>query len=220
MAAANTLGLHLSQGTTYEAGAALLTEVALGLDDSNKWSRPTMHAALCGHILRWTAELSEEWRWTPQYVKPGYLLVPADEVDRAIRFVAKRINQRLMAAHTAIPFLQQLVAPSKPLPAGLEPLSLNRATEHTLLGSDRYDGHNFEARVFRPSKPVLHIACAMALAVDEAERRGSKLAIEHFLAFPELLRWTAEMSNQIADLLVQQAQFKIEAGSLVRVTVV
>jgi hypothetical protein len=214
-----TLRLRLTGEDIYEAGAALLTELAFGLERSKKWSRPTLHAALCGYILRCKAELSEAWCWMPQYLKPGYLLISAKDADRAKCFVKTRLKWRLMAAHTAIPFLQQLVAPSKPLPAGLEPLSLNRATEHTLLGSDRYDGHNFEARAFRPSKPVLHIACAMALAVDEAERRGSKLTIEHLLISADLLRWIAETSDQVADLLVQQTQFEIEPGSLVRLEI-
>jgi hypothetical protein len=216
----SVIALPLSNAEVYEAGAVLLAEVAFGLGTSSKWSRPTLHPALCGYILRCTAALSDEWSWTPQHIKPGYLLVPAEDADRAMSFVAKQLEKRLQAAHTAVPFLQRQIDPLKPLPPGLTPLSLNRATEHTLVGSDRGDGHNFEARVFRRSIPVLHIACAVALAIDDAGRRGLRLAIEHFLVFAELLRWVADVSDQIAELLVQQKQFKIQPSSLTRLAIV
>lgn len=203
----------------YECGARLIAILAQPdkLDDDEAMGR--LFASLCHLVLRARLETDDLWARTPQLIKPLYAMRREKDVDRDLRTFKRRLRDRLIAARMAIGFLQEVTA-ERPfvLPKGIKRLSLNEMAE---LVSDDLDGaeqNNIETRIWRPSLPVVHIAAAMAVLMDQVQREsGHALTIGDFLINPSLIRLVIDRSNTYADLLLKSSHLMLDARKLVRV---
>src|SRR4051794_33357358 len=71
-------------------------------------------------------------------------------------------------------YLQEAMHGRPPmLPKGIERLSINQIGTFMLDGVET-DPSNLETRTWRPSRPVLHLAAAMAGVIDGMQRAGVK----------------------------------------------
>lgn len=211
------LGIDLSRDEVYECGAILLA--ALAFPSPNEMPRRLRyHQALCGHALH-TLMRSDDWAWRPQRLKPGYLQLGEAAATAAFKTTERRLRDRLLAAHMAVAFAKEA--------AGLLPsapdrrLSLNseadRLVETMSPGSKGpSDPHDAERRIWRPSLPVIHIACAVAHLCDEAERLGHALQPIYFLFEPDLIRRVVGLSEYYAGLLLGSPILPLDGRKLIR----
>lgn len=213
------VGIALGSVTTYEAWAVYLAVLAWPEDHGEGERVARSQVALCAWHLHTRAHEDVEWAWSPQRVKPGYLLLDAQSVKARGDEVFSRIRKALQAARVARPFLARLIEGSGTDPAdGAERLTLNAVVERVLelAGDADRDAHNVEQREFRVFFPVLHLAVALEQALDRAEARlGRAQSFEELMgdapAFVEAIR----LSDVAADLLRKVGQFRISADDQV-----
>ena len=100
---------------------------------------------------------------TPITVTPQYIFREAPLIDRDCVYVQKRLVDRMAAARIGMALV--LKAGSKggpPLPPGVKRLSINEKAAYVGEDIGQNDAGNFETRVWRPTRPVIHIACAIS----------------------------------------------------------
>ncbi|WP_431285054.1 hypothetical protein ACQW02_09770 [Humitalea sp. 24SJ18S-53] len=78
----------------------------------------------------------------------------------ALRTSRRRLDDRMAAARSVRPWMRDWLAGPQPLPTGLKKFS-QRQVAHYLSGGDKEKADNFQKRVLRPSRPVLHLAVAI-----------------------------------------------------------
>lgn len=89
-----------------------------------------------------------------------------------MKTLGRRLRDRMVAAHIAMGFLQHAAGQTPKLPPGVARLSLNELTAYVSSQARQSDPGNTESRVWRPSIPVIHLAEATAISVNDAERGG------------------------------------------------
>jgi hypothetical protein len=164
----------------YEAAASLLAVLAHPQDDV---ARERFKDAYCQHAIRGLAQ-NPAWANSRQLLRPQCLLEAENRADTAYRRGMKAINEgRLIAACMIAPTLQAAadIAASKPL--GNYPARTNREflceiyaqlKKHTHDNAELNES-NFVHRRWSPSRPVLHLAVAIAgtsteyRPIDEAD---------------------------------------------------
>jgi hypothetical protein len=103
------------------------------------------------------------------------------------------------------------------LPTGVKRLSVNELSVMVSEDTDQIDAENVETRIWRPSLPVLHIAAAVAVAIDIADRHHqhpvdfSALILDRFI-----IEWVIAASQEYAGLIEKSAHLKAHAGQLIR----
>lgn len=117
---APNIGVPLSTGPTYEAGAVLFSYLAFPDEDAEA-RRADVHAALCHRALRAMGAEDQNWLWTPSSIKPGYALMRAAAVQRAVTPMDRRLVDRLKAALMAKPLLEEVAIDQHPrMPPGVQ----------------------------------------------------------------------------------------------------
>src|SRR5712672_1686219 len=159
-----TLGLiDFDQLEVYEAGALLLTWLAYpheNKEDDERRSR--VHTALCACALRAKCEMDPVWANSPQSVKPIYLCQTERDLNRSLRTLQRRLRDRMVAARMAYPFLKEAETGEVPeLPPSVKRLSINQMAELVLTDAGHTDPENVETRIWRESRPVIHLASAV-----------------------------------------------------------
>lgn len=210
--------LDLRALAPYELGAIVLTLLAYPSAEDEE-SRGRLQRTLCHVYLKARAEGDETWACAPQLIKPLYAFVDPKDVNRDLRTIKRRLRDRMIAARMALAYLKAQVEGAKfRRPKGLQAVTLNRLAEWAMEDLKGKDETNIESRIWRPARPVLHIAVAMALAIDKAERIGvGQVHIGHFLAEPALARNVLDLAAQIADLMCANDDIPVDASALVRV---
>jgi len=203
----------------YECWALLVTLLAYP-KESDDDVRMECHASLCHVLLKQRANEDEQWCITPQRIKPLYAFRDANQVNRDFRTLERRFRDRMVAARIGIAFLKEVVlGEAPPLPKGVKRLSLNELCQLVLEDSGQSDPENVETRIWRESIPVIHLACAMAVVVDEQERAGqgpvSLNDLSHAQASIERIITYAQ---QYADMFVKSASLNITPDQLIRIT--
>ena len=110
------LRLCVAPDPAYEAGAAVLCALAWPELLADPAAIGERHTALCNYCLRLCAAADPDWATAPQLIKPIYLSVPEEQVDRIWREFSRRIAQRQAAARMVIPFLRQASGTAPRLP--------------------------------------------------------------------------------------------------------
>ena len=110
-----------------------------------------------------------------QLVKPVYTLQAENDRNRGWGTLWRRLHGRMVAARMAYPFLMGAQKGEVPrLPAGVKRLSINAMSELVLEDAGYSDPENVETRIWRPSRPVIHLASAVQnyLHLIEIEELG------------------------------------------------
>jgi hypothetical protein len=110
------------------------------------------------------------------------------------------MRDRMAAAHVAIALLQNAIGHRPNLPDSVERLSLNQLSEFAMGEANQSSPENFETRIWRPSLPVIHLAAAVAVAINDRERAGEKrTGYGNLIADPEfvtkVLNYIEEFEN-------------------------
>ena len=215
------LPLSLGSGPAYEAGAVLLSALAWPELVADQAAMGERHAALCQYGVRLLAAADEEWARSPQPIKPIYLSVAEHQVQRVRRELFLRLAQRLAAARMVIPFLQEASGAPARLPRGMSRLSLNSLAEVAANDLNLSDAGNVGTRVWRPSRPVIHIAAAIEVASEMEAREGRTFSVLDVMLREEVIRWVVDTSNSYLQLLSQNVgfRFRIPVEDSVRLSI-
>ena len=211
--------LTLDPADSLEATAAAFAAIAWPdhLPEGEELGGAT--AALIAHMLRAAADADPDWAWKRQPIKPDDLLLDANDVARRMKLTVARLQDALMAARIARPFIAKLVMPEPPpLPRQLSRLSLNAVVPYALGDECETDPHNFEQRQFRRTLPVLHLAVALEQAVITAvATTGQKPALEALMLEPSFLPWFVARATALEPAVLAITAFTVPAERLVQV---
>jgi hypothetical protein len=156
------LGIH-------ECGAALITLLAYPANSEKE--RSQLHASLCANALR-TQFLGPPDDQVAQLMKPIYAFRDREEIIKDLKTLKRRLRDRMVAARMAMGFLQLAAGKVPKLPAGIRRLSLNQMSEMVLVDAGQSEPENVETRIWRPSLPVIHLAAATAVKINNVEKAG------------------------------------------------
>ena len=161
----------------YERGAILLTALACP-QESDAARSLQLYLSLCGKAL-WLKHLMKPEDWTPIQVRPQYVFRDPKVIDRDVAYVVKRLGERMVAGRMAIALLRKAVPGGlQRLPKEIRRLSVNQLAPYVLEDAGQTEPGNVERRVWAPSRPVIHIAAAAAMAGQELSKRGELFGLE------------------------------------------
>lgn len=144
----------------YEAGALLVT--LLAFPDASDETQGNVHASLCNYALKVRSAIEPDWTIVPQPIKPFYAFRSESDCNRDLRTLVRRWRDRMVAGRMGIAFLKEaLPGQVLELPATVKRLSINQLAELVLDDTQSADSHNVETRIWRPSRPVVHLASAI-----------------------------------------------------------
>lgn len=177
-----------SGGPNYLPGARLLAILAYPPTSARDHRWHTAERALCRHALHNRQLDNPQWADHEQWIVPAHMTMPLVDMRRELERVKRQHNDRLGAAHVAVPYFQEALSrQSGALPSRRRDITLDARIKRTndqeadleewwtAQGANfkrRFptDAHNFEHRVLRPSLPVLHLAVALAVMIDWSQK--------------------------------------------------
>lgn len=201
--------VNLDGPEVYESGAALVTLLACPESIHSDHDLGDFQASLCAMILQARASQDAEWAAAPQMFKPLYAFRPDKTIARDLRTLGRRLRDRMVAARMALSFLKQSVEGDQfVFPSGLSRLSIHEVAAWVADDAGQANYKNVESRIWRPSVPVLHVACAVAMAVDQSERGAlatgrpeGVIHIGQLLTHRKVIEWVVRTAGEVADLL-------------------
>ena len=211
-------GINFRDNEVYEGGATLVTLLAYPTDDESDSQRAMLHRCLCHLALRARAEHDEAWANVPQPIKPIYAIVSPSELNKALRTLERRLRDRMTAGHMAVPFLQaSSTGREPPLPDGVKRLSINQLSEFVLGQLGQSESGNVEARIWRPSLPVIHLAAATQVLIQTLERNGTRAPhVGDLVVNRMLIEWVIREARAYEAIIAKSDKFGIEPKNLVR----
>ena len=208
--------IDLNHLEVYEAGAFIFSLLAYpGGSKQEDERRLGAYTSLCACVLRAQAETDLNWAIRPQSIKPVYMSQTERESNQGLRTLPRRLNERMIAARMASAFLRQAETGEVPeLPPSVKRLSINAMSELVLEDARYSDPENVETRIWRPSRPVIHLASAVhdylhRIGVEHLGLGGLLMrrdAIEHVVRNAEYCEALVHRSNRLrvdADRLVK-----------------
>lgn len=201
-----------------ESCAILFAILAYPEDDELETSRMNLHASLCYLYYRSRAETDETWAITPQLIKPIYAFRDPKQIDRDLKQLKRRLRDRMQAAKIAIAFLQEVkLGVAFKLPKNVKRMSIKQLSEMLLEETGYMEIENIENRIWRASLPVIHLAAATSVVMDQLKKSGlENPSIAHFLTNPDLAKLVVEKSNFYADMLTKSTKLSINPAALIR----
>jgi hypothetical protein len=215
MSSPQKLVLNSKNQSLFECGAALLA--LLASPSSTDAERAEIAASLCAAHLRATFEKSGD---PEELVKAKYAFRDERTVKADLKKLDRLIRDRMVAAKVAIAFFKRAEGHRLKLPAGVKRLSVNQLSEFVMKEANQSSPENFETRVWRPSLPVIHLAAAVAVAINDRERMGEKkTSYGNLIADIEfmfnVLRYTKEY-----EIIIKNNKLPISAKKLVSIQLV
>ena len=214
--------IDLDRLEIYEAGAILLTLLACpGAKDAKDTDevRGGFHQTLCSMALQAQALIDPEWARSPQSIKPLYLLRSDRDIARDLKLLGRRLRDRAVAARMAIAFLKEVETGEPPrLPAGLTRLSINELSKLVLPDSGQRDPENVESRIWRPSRPVIHLAAATQVLMQMTERAIKRqLTFWDVLFNQDVIEWVVTAAKRYERLIGRSTRMHVDPKLLIRV---
>jgi len=124
----------------------------------------------------------------------------------------------MAAARMAIACLQEASGGKAPkLPPGIKRLSINQLSQMVLADTRESMPENVEVRVWGASLPVIHLASAIAVLADMADRaKGTKFSIAHLLVERRAIEWVVRTAEEYRALL-ERSRLKINPKRLIEI---
>ena len=97
--------INFTRSPVYEAGAILLSVLAVPENDDT--TRGNLCATLCHSALRARYSGESEEAHSLQLMRPVHAFREEKVLRRDLRLLEKRLNERMQAAHVAIPLLHE-----------------------------------------------------------------------------------------------------------------
>ncbi len=210
--------LDLTRLEPYECAAQLITLIALPVDTANEGRRDELHTSLC-HIALREMHADIEAQRTPQPMKPVYAFCDLDKALRQMARLARLLRWRSAAGHMAIPFAQEVqLGHPPPLPTHIERLSLSQMAVEVMEMALHSDIQNVYNRVWRVSKPVLHLCVALRVtSVDFYKLYGRGLSCVDLMLDADLLRHVVGFAEDMAEVLPRNPRLNLDPERLIRV---
>jgi hypothetical protein len=209
------LVLDSKNQSLFECGAALLALLAFPSSTDAEWAE--IAASLCSAHLR--AKFNEAGN-PEELVKAKYAFRDEQTIRKDLKKLDRLVRDRMVAAHVAIALLQNAIGHRPNLPRDMKRLSLNQLSEFAMRQAKQSIPENFETRIWRASLPVIHLAAAVAVAVNDRESLGAKrtsygnlIADVEFVA--KVLKYTKE--NEI---IIKTNKLPIKSEKLVSIRLV
>lgn len=205
----------------YEPGAILLSLLVYPEPDVSEATLGGLQRVLCHLTLKARALENSNWAISPQEIKPIYAFVEAKEVDTALRQFKRRLRDRMIAARMGIAFLKEVdsikTGQALVLPRSIERLTLNQLSELALDDLESDDSGNVETRIWRPSLPVIHLASAIAVLIDQAKQQsGRDISFADFMANPDLARSAIEVANKYQAMFLESERLKLKQDQFIQ----
>lgn len=209
---------HLDFTNNPEESCALLFAILAFPDAEHEIDRMNLHASLCHIYYRSRAETDETWAITPQILKPTYAFRDQKQIGYDLKQIKRRFRDRMQAAKIAIAFLQEVeLGAAFHLPKNVERMSINQLSEILMEETGGIGIDNIGTRIWRASLPVVHLAAATAVVMDQLEKSGlEQPTIGDFFSNPQLARLVIETSNLYIDILAQSTKLSFKPEKLIR----
>jgi hypothetical protein len=194
--------VDLNRVEVYEVGASLITLLAYPREREEVWAQ--VHASLCSYTLRIRSASEPDQATVPQPIKPIYAFRLEEDISRDLRTLERRMRDRMIAGRMGIGFLKEAVTGR--VPEGLTRLSINELAELVRDDAGYSEPENVEARIWRPSFPVIHLATALQVLLHLSDPQIGPIGYEALLlgrGVIELViapRSTTEFCSRGADL--------------------
>lgn len=205
----------------YEPGSILLSLLAYPESDVSEGTLGAVQRVLCHLVLKARAAEDPNWAIHPQVIKPLYAFVEAKEIDVALRQFKRRLRDRMIAARMGIAYLKEVdsikTGQTLVLPRSIDRLSLNQLSELVLDDLESEDSGNVETRVWRPSLPVIHLASAIAILIDQVKQQTDRdISFLDFLANPDLARSAVEVANKYQAMFLESERLSLEQDQFIQ----
>jgi len=203
-----------AQLAPYEAWALLMTYLAFPAPNAAERTLLEAFTALCHVHLSMRARRDEPWAIQPQPIKPLYAFLDPKVVNRALRTFDRRLRDRMVAARMASAFLKEVIGKDAfKLPRTVKRLSLNELSAFVAADLEEVEPGNIEQRVWRASLPVIHLAVALALRIDAAQREGTpRGAVE---LDPACVPGLIEQAQQIQSFVLASTHLRLRSDQLI-----
>jgi hypothetical protein len=210
------LKLFPQKDPVYKTGAKLLGRIVYPKPEDSA-RRIMLEDALCYWALHYDARNDPEDR-SQVSVSRAYFGFTQAQLDQHLKFAGKRLEERLMAGRIAAAYLRYFEEGRIPIVLGnIKRMSLNQIVGF-VASSEGYTGTgNFEQRFWRPSKPVIHIAAALAVVGQEWKRRGEVLGLLHLLLNQEHVIDVINRAILFADMIKRDTKFPVDPKCLVTI---
>lgn len=203
--------IDLDHYTTAECGATLMATLAYPAAEDLK-RRDAMKNSL------WNAgAIQGDGRSSVRAVGfPPDAVIHKDDaaVRRDCAKMKKLFDNRIAAAEIAAPFLPTLDGSVRALPKGAKRLSLNEMIRVRSEGRGDGGPENFEARVWKPSKPVIHLCLALQKMI---ELYGGALLFSDLLTRRDVIANTVNLTGKFENEIRCFAGFPVSANVLISI---
>jgi hypothetical protein len=216
MSSPRALVLDARSQTLFECGAALLALLAFpSVTDAE---RAEIAASLCASYLRAMFEESGDQN---ELVKAKYAFRDAETIKSDLKTFDRLVRDRMVAGKVAIAFLQSAVGHRPNLPASVKRLSINQLAELVMKEANQSIPENFETRVWRPSLPVIHLAAAVAVSINDRQRMGEeRTSYGNLIADIEFVGHVLDHTRKHENIIKTNKLKQINANKLVSIRLV
>lgn len=171
----NTVTIDYTRLNTYEAGALFLTHLAYPEKTASDKQLGGIYTSLCAIAQKQICCDSNKDDNTPQLVVPAYALRDESQILKDLKAFPRRMRDRAVAGRMGAFFLKKAAMPEGSdigLPQCISRVSLNQVAAAVLEDSKNSEPENVETRIWRPSLPVIHIAVAIQVMLQDIAKAG------------------------------------------------
>ena len=203
----------------YEAGALLVTLLAYpGESDHEEERRSRVHTSLCACALRAIYEVDPDRAVSPQLIKPIYAFQTERNCSLGLRTLPRRLRHRMIAARMAYPFLKEAESGEAPrLPAPLRRLSLNAMAELVLEDAGHSDPENVETRIWRQSRPVIHLASAVHGYLQLLEGKAKPNGLGPLMTSRPVIEYVVRNAEYCETLVARSEGLRVDPERLIKI---
>ena len=204
----------LEQDRTDEIGAKLLARITYPKPEEQA-RRERLQDALCALALHHDARMYPEDR-TDITICRSILRFTDQQLQKHLDFADKKLQERLISGRIAVAYLRFFNEGKIPQALGkIKRMSLNQVVTFVAELEGYKQPDNLEQRFWRPSKPVIHIAAALAVVAQTWIRRGEKPGFYHLLLHKDYLIDVIDRAMYFAELIQKDGQFPVHYDDLV-----
>ena len=96
-------------------------------------------------------------------------------------------------------------------------LSINEMANYVLADAELKDPEYLEKHIWRPSRPVIHLATAAAIIGQKSQGAGQGIQLESYLSRSDLIKDLFLRAEVLALIAERDAHFPVEADQLIRI---
>jgi hypothetical protein len=208
--------VDLRRGDAFEWSALLLTVLAFPEEEPPEALMKSCFCSLCASAIAEDVFRHPE-RVNVKGMKPAYGFCDKHRIDRDLRQLEKRVADRMLAAKMVKPFIPEASTGESPVRRlGMKRLSLAQMAEVVLSESRESELKNLLSRIWRPSRPVIHLAAATRSAL-EAQNPCDKtlLTVHRILSDSAVLDLILRNAEEMVPLLAN-SRARVDVESLIR----